>query len=169
VSAIAGVCYRFVAAPVWGRAASLVLATGLTAWAVVDAFQPPAGSAARLGPGIPGFDKVLHAGAYGVLALVACQAVAGLARKGPKARVAAAHCVDAECPKAWLAVAGVWLYATAVSAVAELLQNVAERGRNAELADVAASSGGALAVCLLFARARAVQSGQRPPTAAGAP
>lgn len=92
-------------------------------------------------PGFLGWDKLQHAGAYGLLALLfAC------------------------CLRTWFGATAVyacriaWAVATAFGAMLELLQMFAHSGRSAEWGDLAADAVGALLACVVFRLASAARS-----------
>lgn len=152
---------------------SLAVGAGLVAYALYDASQPgrPDSPAALVSAwGIPLADKWVHICGYGAVCLLWCQALIGRDGSGlPRAvsvlsgrlaavsgRLAArvsgrmAAVPEAES-RAWQAravdvmwaVLEIVLLATAFSAVAELIQLVADQGRSPELEDIVASGLGA--------------------------
>lgn len=82
--------FRSFAHPPWPRWVSLLVAVGLGAYAIWDAFQPPSPSSPVsivAGAGVPLADKWVHICAYGLLTLTALQGLIGRDGAGLAARV----------------------------------------------------------------------------------
>jgi len=154
------------------RWVSLLAAVGLAAYALYDAAQASGSrspAAVVSAWGIPLADKWVHIAGYGAVALLLCQGLIGRDGSGlPKAvaavsgrmvavskqmaaRVSGRRLAVADPNQAWEASAWsvIWatlalvLLSTALSAVAELIQQSAGLGRSPELEDVLASGLGA--------------------------
>ncbi|MCK4535691.1 MAG: VanZ family protein [Desulfuromonadales bacterium] len=107
----------------------LLIWCALILWLSLDPSPP------RL-PGIFGWDKLLHALAYGLLALLV-------------ARVLVCLCNGQNHGAWWQA----WLVATLFGLLLEVLQMTMHNGRTAEWGDLLADALGALVVCVLFRHA----------------
>jgi len=83
-------------------------------------------------PGVLGWDKLLHAGAYGLLSLLLAQAFL---------------CPPFLLRRPWWPAGGV---AVAIGALLEILQLLAQTGRTAEWLDLFADAIGAFICCVIF-------------------
>lgn len=95
-------------------------------------------------PGIFGWDKLLHAAAYALLALAVAQYLQIHAADSRRASIYAA------------------LLATAYGGLMEILQLTLQTGRTAEWGDLVANAVGALAGCVIFRQAAALFSPDHP-------
>lgn len=94
-------------------------------------------------PGILGWDKLLHAGAYGLLSLLILQFL---------------HFRSSSSGKAWWQ-AG--LVAVCYGALLEIMQFLTQTGRTAEWWDLFADAVGALLCCVIFRRAPVLTCARR--------
>lgn len=83
-------------------------------------------------PGVLGWDKLLHAGAYGLLSLLIAQALL---------------CLSFSFQQAWWRAA---LAAVVYGALLEILQMLVQTGRTAEWWDLFADALGAFVCCVIF-------------------
>lgn len=100
-------------------------------WALIMLWLSLTSSPPQL-PGVLGWDKLLHAGAYGLLSLLLAQAML---------------CRSSLLHKAW------WMAsvtAIAYGALLEILQLLTQTGRTAEWLDLFADAVGALFCCVIF-------------------
>lgn len=108
-----------------GRLALPVIWAGIILWLSLTASPPTL-------PGILGWDKLLHAAAYALLALVVAQYLL-------------IHCAGSQRAGIYAA-----CLAIAYGGLMEILQLAAQTGRTAEWWDLAADAVGALAGCVIF-------------------
>ena len=100
-------------------------------WALIMLWLSLTSSPPQL-PGVLGWDKLLHAGAYGLLSLLLAQALL---------------CWPHLLHKAWWLAS---LTAIAFGALLEILQFLTQTGRTAEWLDLLADAVGALICCVIF-------------------
>ena len=100
-------------------------------WALIILWLSLTSSPPEL-PGVLGWDKLLHAGAYGLLSILLAQAFL---------------CPPFSMNKPWL-----WAWTTAVvyGAFLEILQLLSQTGRTAEWLDLFADAIGAFFCCVVF-------------------
>lgn len=97
-------------------------------------------------PGLLGWDKLQHAGAYGLLSLLIAQTLNTLPRLRPE--------------KAWWRAA---LAAICYGGLMEILQLLMHLGRTAEWSDLAADALGVVICCVLFRQAAVIKSRRNRP------
>lgn len=84
-------------------------------------------------PGVLGWDKLLHAAAYGLLSVLLARYLLTLRRLAPRQALVLA-----------------WLLTVCFGILLEILQLVTSLGRTAEWLDIAADAAGALLCCVVF-------------------
>jgi VanZ family protein len=115
----------------WNKSQHILRLSAPVLWALIILWLSLTSSPPQL-PGVLGWDKLLHAGAYGLLSLLLAQAFL---------------CPPFTMNKPW------WLAGTtaiAYGALLEILQLLSQNGRTAEWPDLFADAMGAFFCCVVF-------------------